>query len=124
MRLVSFSIISLFILLISCSSEDDKIDYNPVYSSPIAAFSYTGNEGPAPVTVHFTNHSETFNPDSATYLWTFGEHGPQSTDKDPVQTFYNNTSTAESVLIKLTVNDLMTEKSQTKSLVIMIQPAE
>ncbi len=124
MRLLSYFTFSIILLTISCSSKEKVIDYNPAYEKPIVSFDYSGNEGPAPVSVQFRNYSETFNADSANYLWTFGINGPQSNEKNPIHTFYNNTSAPQSKQITLTVFDLMTDLSQTKSIVIMIQPAE
>ncbi len=124
MRYLSSSLVLAILLMLSCTTKEKNIEYNPAYEKPMVSFSYTGNEGSAPVNVSFINYSTTFNPDSANYLWAFGINGPQSTDKNPTHTFYNNTNSAESKQITLTVFDLMTDLSQTKSIVIMIQPAD
>ena len=110
----------LLILTISCTKKEKEIIYNPGYEYPIAAFTYSGNDGPAPVTIQFANYSETIHIDSVRYLWKFGEGGEQSTDKNPTHTFYNTTSNDKNVLVKLTVFDLISDLSQTKSQNIVI----
>jgi len=110
------------VLTISCTKSEKEIDYNPGYEYPVAAFTYSGNDGPAPVTIQFANYSETIHIDSVQYLWKFGEGGEQSTEKNPSHTFYNTTSNAKNVLVKLTVFDLISDLSQTKSLNLVISP--
>ncbi|MCK5775207.1 MAG: PKD domain-containing protein [Bacteroidales bacterium] len=110
----------LFVLAISCTKKEKEITYNPAYEYPIAAFTYSGNDGPAPVTIQFANYSETIHIDSVRYLWVFGEGGEQSTDKNPTHTFYNTTINDKNVLVKLTVFDLISDLSQTKSQNIVI----
>jgi len=124
MRLTSSIILIVIVLLISCSKKEKIIEYNPAYEYPIATFSYSGNDGPAPVTVHFTNYSETINKDSASYEWSFGQYGPVSYEKDPVYTFYNTTNKALSKQVSLTVNDLISGLSQTRTVVLLIQPSK
>jgi len=77
---LAFSLI-LFAAIFGCNTKDATNDVNPGAKYPVAAFSYTGNDGPAPVEIQFTNHSETIITDSCSYLWKFGEHGPTSTKK-------------------------------------------
>ena len=123
MRFVQFSILSLIIILASCNKEDNKVEYSESNKYPVAAFSFTGNDGPAPVTIQFSNHSESINPDSVNYVWTFGENGPTSEEKNPVQTFYNNTSNGMTKQITLRVFDQVSGYSQARSIAITIEPA-
>lgn len=108
----------------SCSSKDKEIDIPAGLNDPIASFSYTGNDGPAPVTIVFTNSSETILADSAQYLWTFGENGHTSTDKNPIETFYNSTSNAKIMLVTLEVHDLVSDRYQRRSQAITILPSK
>lgn len=114
----------LMLVFISCTNKDKNIEIDSGYKYPVAAFSYTGNNGPAPVSIQFTNYSETIIADSCTYAWTFGKNGPTSNQKNPLQLFYNNTSKPMSVEVSLKVLDLVSNLSQTRSIVIEIQPAD
>lgn len=124
------SIISTILIIISgfvfysCSSDDKEIEIPAGLNDPIAAFTYTGNDGPAPVTIVFTNYSETILADSAEYLWTFGENGHSSTDKNPIETFYNATSNPNIMLVTLEVHDLVSDRYQRRSQAITILPSE
>jgi len=120
MKFFTIGIITVLLLIASCTKKEAEIPYNPGNEYPVAAFDYSGNDGPAPVTIHFHNHSETIHEDSVRYLWQFGENGAESVEKDPVHTFYNTTSNDMNVLVKLTVFDLISDLSQTKSQNIVI----
>jgi len=117
-----FSLI-LFAAISGCNTKDVTNDVDLGYKYPVAAFSYTGNDGPAPVEIQFTNYSETIITDSCSYLWKFGEHGPTSTSKDPIHTFNNNSAGTTTVLVSMTVHDLVSDLSQTRSVAIDIKPA-
>ncbi len=112
------------VFFISCSKKDENIEIPTGFNDPIASFSYTGNDGPSPVTIVFTNASETIIADSAEYLWTFGEDGPTSTDKNPIHTFYNNTSNPKTKLITLQVTDQVSGRFQRRSQSLIILPSE
>lgn len=121
------SLIGLFaivLFVLSCSKEDTPKENYDLYTFPIASFTYTGNDGPAPVVIQFENYSETINQDSTHYLWTFGYNGPESTEKNPTHTFHNNTSSARTLQITMTVFDEISDKSQTRSIPITILPAD
>jgi len=125
MRVIVF--ISIFainaLFLVSCN-KDDKIETPNSGEYPVAAFSFTGNEGPAPVTVYFTNYSEVINPDSCEYTWTFGENGPQSHDENPSFTFYNNGTQTINYPVNLLVHDLISDKSQARTILVPVEPAQ
>jgi len=119
----SILLILIGIIIISCNKKEETEPNNST-KNPIAAFSYTGNDGPAPVDIQFTNYSETIIEDKCSYEWTFGTNGPQSTEKNPMHTFYNNSSSSKIVLVSLRVLDLESNLSQTKSVRIEILPAQ
>ncbi len=110
----------LAVVAISCETKEVIVD--PGYKYPVAAFSYTGNDGPAPVTIQFNNYSETIVTDSCHYTWTFGENGPTSTEKNPVHVFTNTTSNAKVYLVTMRVHDLVSNLSQARSIPIEVQP--
>ena len=120
MRLSIIGIITVLLLIASCTKDEVEKPYSPGYQYPVSAFSYSGNNGAAPVTIQFTNHSETIHVDSVRYLWKFGENGAESIEKNPVHTFHNTGSNNKNVLVKLTVFDLISDLSQTKSQNIVI----
>jgi len=104
----------------SCN-EEKAIEPDITLQYPVAAFTFSGNEGPAPVTVQFINKSETILEDSCIYIWTFGEDGPQSDLKNPSYTFTNSSSEAKIFLVTLEVKDLVSDLSQSRSLGIEVQ---
>lgn len=117
-------IIMSLLIFNACSSKDKEIDIPAGSNDPIASFTYTGNDGPAPVTIVFKNSSETILADSAAYLWTFGDNGQMSTDKNPIETFYNATNNAKIMLVTLEVHDLVSDRYQRRSQAITILPKE
>ena len=124
MRFFTIGIITVLLLIASCTEKEAEKPYNPGYEYPIAAFDYIGNDGAAPVTIRFYNHSETIHVDSVRYLWRFGENGEESDEKNPVHTFLNTSSNDKNVLVKLTVFDLISDLSQTRSQNIVIAHAK
>jgi len=125
MKYLSGSLLLIIILVTSLSCNKSEVKEPAVgFQYPVAAFSFTGNEGPAPVQIQFTNYSETIIEDYCTYTWTFGENGAISDDKDPLRTFYNSTSSTKVVLVTLEVLDLESNLSQKRSLAIEILPAQ
>jgi PKD repeat protein len=118
------SMISFTILLFFQSCNEEKaIEPDITLQYPVAAFTFSGNDGPAPVTVQFINKSETIVTDSCVYTWTFGENGPQSNIKNPSYTFSNSSSETKIYLVTLEVQDLVSGLSQARSLGVEIQGA-
>ena len=85
----SLLLIAVLTLSLSCN-KSNVIEADAGYEYPVAAFSYTGNDGPSPVNIQFTNYSETIIEDYCTDSWTFGENGATSDEKNPLKTFYKN----------------------------------
>ena len=102
-------------ILSSCKEKDEPSDY--YVNTPIAGFSWTGNDGPAPVTVQFINISE--NADQ--FEWDFDD-GSVSTQTDPQHTFYNSSSEPKNFNVILKATDSNTGLFQRRSRVIVIQP--
>lgn len=109
------------VIFISSCQEDKVIEPDITLQYPVASFTFTGNDGPSPVTVQFINKSETIIPDSANYIWTFGNNGPQSQEKDPTFVFNNQSSKPKIYNVTLKVTDLVSNLSQTRSLAVEIQ---
>lgn len=120
--LYSFILVLFLSVWVACEKET-TIEPDISFQYPVAAFSYTGNEGPSPVTIQFINHSETIIPDSCIYTWTFGEDGPQSNLKNPSHTFTHTGSDSKNFLVTLHVKDLVSNLSQARSQAILIQGA-
>jgi PKD repeat protein len=99
----------------SCQPKDDPPD---VYvNTPIAGFTWTGNEGTAPVTIQFVNTSENSNQ----FEWDFGDY-QTSSERDPQHTYHNSSSEPKNYLVVLKATDSGTGLFQRKSHVIVIQP--
>lgn len=109
------AIISAGFILHSCMEKDDKPDY--YVNTPIAGFSWTGNEGPAPVTIQFINSSE--NADQ--FEWNFDD-GSTSNDRDPQHTFNNSSAEPKNFNVVLKATDSYSGLFQRRSRVIVIQP--
>lgn len=99
----------------SCSEKEDKPDY--YINTPIAGFSWSGNEGPAPVNVQFNNTSQY----ADQFEWNFGD-GAISHDRDPQHTFHNSSSDPKNFNVILKATDSYSGLYQRKSRVIVIQP--
>lgn len=113
---LTIGLISLLsVIMYSCTQGEDVPDY--YVNTPIAGFSWTGNEGPAPVTVQFVNTSQ--NADQ--FEWNFDD-GQTSSQRDPVHTFNNNTSEPKNFNVVLKATDSSSGLFQRKSQVIVIQP--
>jgi len=112
--LVFLHIITLT-LIISCKEKEDPPDY--YVNTPIAGFSWSGNDGPAPVTVQFINTS--LNADK--FEWNFDD-GQVSSDFDPQHTFHNGSGEPKNFNVVLKATDSSTGQFQRKSRVIVIQP--
>jgi hypothetical protein len=111
-------IVQLVLLIIitgSCQPKDDPPD---VYvNTPIAGFTWTGNDGAAPVTVQFVNTSE----NSDQFEWDFGDYATSSA-RDPQHIYHNSASEPKNFLVVLKATDSGTGLFQRKSHVIVIQP--
>jgi hypothetical protein len=107
--------IALFLVIASCDKPKDNPDYYT--NTPIAGFDWTGNDGPAPVTVSFTNSSE--NADQ--FEWDFGD-GYNSTTHSPQHTFHNGGPEPKNFLVILKATDSSTGLFNRRSRVIVIQP--
>ena len=107
--------ISIILIIISCTKNEDKPDY--YVNTPIAGFSWSGNEGPAPVTVQFLNTSE--NADQ--FEWNFDDGGT-STARDPQHTFHNSSNKPKNFNVVLKATDSSSGLFQRRSRVIVIQP--
>jgi PKD repeat protein len=108
-------VVLLSVIFTSCTKKEDVPDY--YVNTPIAGFSWTGNEGPAPVTIQFINTSE----NSDQFEWNFGD-GQTSTQRDPVHTFNNGTNEPKNYNVVLKATDTYSGLFQRRSQVIVIQP--
>ena len=114
--LIAGELFFLFMLL-SCKKEESKPDY--YINTPIAGFSWTGNESPAPVTVQFINTSE--NADQ--FEWDFGD-GHVSAEYSPLHTYYNSGDEPKNFLVILKATDSYSGLFQRKSKVLVVQPGK
>ena len=112
---ITLLIIIGLLFVTSCQKKKDNPDY--YVNTPIAGFSWTGNEGPAPVTVQFVNTSE--NADQ--FEWDFGD-GQNSTEQEPQHTFHNSGIEPKNYLVVLKATDSYSGLYQRRSRVIVIQP--
>lgn len=111
------AIIVLITLFSSCSDKEDQPDQ--YINTPIAGFTYQGNDGPAPVTIQFYNTSQ----NADLFEWTFGD-GYSSSERDPSHTYYNTTQEVKTYLVTLKATDSSTGLYQRKSKSIAIQPSK
>lgn len=105
----------VLVLAVACNKKEDPPDY--YVNTPIAGFTWTGNDGPAPVTVQFVNTS--LNADQ--FEWEFGD-GQTSTQRDPSHTYQNTTNKPKNLTVVLKATDSGTGLFQRRSKVIVIQP--
>jgi hypothetical protein len=103
--------------LTTCTDKEDPPDQ--YITTPIAGFTYTGNDGPAPVTIQFYNTSL----NSDIFEWTFGD-GYTSSERDPKHTYYNTTMEVKTFLVVLKATDSSSGLFQRKSKSIGIQPGQ
>jgi hypothetical protein len=113
--LMIFKVVLIMMIFSACKEKDEPSDY--YVNTPIAGFSWTGNDGPAPVTVQFINTSE--NADQ--FEWNFDDGGT-STQTDPQHTFNNSSAEPKNFLVLLKATDSNTGLFQRISRVIVIQP--
>ena len=110
-------ITGIFILFIvmSCAKVDEQDQKNVgTLTLPIASFYFTGNEGPAPVTVTFHNTSQYCDQ----YLWTF-HNGATSAEHSPSFN-YPKLDVDKSYQVTLKVTDSGTGESNTRSKSVLI----
>jgi hypothetical protein len=105
----------VWVIFFSCTKKEDPPDY--YVNTPIAGFSWSGNEGPAPVTVQFINSSE--NADQ--FEWNFDD-GQSSSERDPQHTFYNSSNLPKNFNVVLKATDIYSGLYNRRSRVIVIQP--
>ncbi len=120
-RFKTYFILSLLIsvfILTSCNKDDGDEHNLSTLTDPIASFSWIGNDKPAPVTVQFSNTSQ----NSDQYEWKFGDNSMPSTVKNPSHTYNNTSNKPKNITVTLTATDSKTERSNTRSRVITIQP--
>lgn len=110
------AVIMLMVLITSTSCNKGTTDDKYV-DTPIAGFTWTGNEFPAPVEIQFLNTSLNAN----YYEWDFGDGG-ESTEKDPKHTYFNTTNDIKTFQVTLKAIDINTGLFQRKSKVIQILP--
>jgi PKD repeat protein len=103
--------------LISCGDDEEPPDQ--YVNTPIAGFTYTGNEGPAPVTIQFYNTS--LNADA--FEWDFGDGGTTS-ERDPSHVYNNTSGEVKNYLVVLKAMDSSSGLYQRKSKTLAIQPGK
>ena len=113
--LLILNITLITVLIISCKEKADKPDY--YVNTPIAGFSWTGNDGPAPVNVQFVNTSQ----NADLFEWDFDD-GHISSARDPQHTFYNSSNEPKNFNVVLKATDSSSGLFQRRSRVIVIQP--
>ena len=116
-KIISIIAILGIVIIAGCTKAEDP-DNIETLGLPIASFYYTGNDGPAPVTVTFHNTSEYCDQ----YHWTFFANGPTSTDFEPSFTYNNGGNDDKSFLVTLKVTDASTGETNTRSKSILIHP--
>jgi PKD repeat protein len=111
------SAILFMILVTSCNKDENQPDYYT--NTPIAGFTYQGNDGPAPVTIEFYNTSQ----NADVFEWTFGD-GYSSNERDPSHKYYNTTNEVKTYLVVLKAIDSSSGLYQRQSKSIAIQPGK
>ena len=111
------SIVAMIIVLSSSSCNKNNGDDDPA-NTPIASFTWTGNESPAPVEVNFINSSLYAN----LYEWDFGDGGISS-EKNPVHTYFNTSGETKDFIVVLKAIDNSTGLFQRRSKLIQILPS-
>ncbi len=118
-QLLIYSTLLSVVLLSGCTKADEEDQKNVgTLTLPIASFYFTGNEGPAPVTVTFHNTSQY----SDQWEWTF-HNGATSSEFEPTFTYYNNTGEEKTYLVTLKATDTYTGESNTRSKSVLIMPS-
>lgn len=115
LKSIGIFLLSVPFILCACTEEDAPSDQ--YVNKPLAGFSWTGNDKPAPVTIHFVNLSENANQ----FEWDFGD-GASSTSYEPEHTYQNTGIEPKNLLVVLKATDSYTGLYQRISRVIVIQP--
>ncbi len=113
-------LIGLTIILYTGCEKADEADRANVgtLTYPIASFSYSGNNGPAPVVITFTNTSQYSN----SFKWSFGD-GTLSYKHTPEPHRYdNNTMEPKNFMVVLTAEDTISGLTNTRSQPILVLP--
>lgn len=113
------SLALIFFLGCTKADEQDRDNTAGNLTHPIAGFSYTGNDKPAPVTIEFTNTSEY----ADRFEWNFGD-GYTSAEVNPVHTFHNGTNEPKSYLVTLKATDSGSGLSNTRAQSVKILPSK
>lgn len=112
------AILAIFILA-SCAKVDEEARKNvESLTYPVASFTFSGNEGPAPVTVSFHNSSEHCDK----YEWTF-HNGSKSNAFEPTFNYVNGGTQDVTYQVTLTVTDSGSGLTNTRSKSILIHPS-
>jgi PKD repeat protein len=114
-KFLAILIIIAVLAFSSCTEKEDPSDY--YVNTPIAGFTWTGNNRPAPVTIQFVNLSENANQ----FEWDFGD-GQKSTENEPEHTYHNGGLEPKNYLVVLKATDAYSGLYQRISRVIVIQP--
>lgn len=117
-KIISIIAILGILIVAGCTKEEDPKNVESL-GLPIASFSYSGNEGPAPVTVQFNNTSEYCDQ----YEWTF-HNGAKSNEFAPSFTYNNTTGEDQNFLVILKVTDGPTGETNTRSKSVLIRPSK
>lgn len=104
-------------LFFAVACTEENVPDDPYINKPLAGFSWTGNDKPAPVTIQFVNISENANQ----FEWDFGDGG-YSTAFEPQHTYHNTGTEPKNLLVVLKATDSYTGLYQRISRVIVIQP--
>lgn len=118
-KLISIISVATLTLMLSASSCNKNPDDGDPATTPIASFTWIGNETPAPVEVQFINSSLNAN----LYEWEFGDGGV-STEKDPVHTYFNTSGETKDFIVVLKAIDNSTGLFQRRSKLIQILPSK
>lgn len=107
-------------VLASCAKVDEEARKNvESLTYPVASFTFSGNEGPAPVDVSFHNSSEYCDK----YEWTF-HNGSKSDAFEPTFHYVNGETSDITYLVTLTVTDSGTGLTNTRSKSVVVHPMQ
>lgn len=117
---INILLISILLIMFSCTKVDEEDRKNVgTLTFPVASFTWSGNEGPAPVTVQFHNHSEY----SDQWEWTF-HNGSKSTEFEPSFSYSNNTGEEQTFLVTLKAIDSNSGEENVRSRSVLILPSQ
>ena len=118
-NIINTLLLAGIIIIGACTKADEQDQQNVgTLTYPVASFTFSGNEGPAPVTVQFHNHSEY----SDQWEWTF-HNGSKSSEFEPTFSYSNNTGDDVTYLVTLKVTDSNSGLTDTRSKSVVIHPS-